>query len=52
MDYFKSYADLADKAEFFSSRSTEILYSITRNQSKRLAFSVKTLTLYVMFLKF
>ena len=38
----KSHADLADKAEFLSSRGTGILYSITRNQSKRLVFSVKT----------
>ena len=42
MDYFKSYADLADKAEFLLSRSTGILYSIKRNQSKWLVFSVKT----------
>ena len=42
MDYFKSYADLADKAEFLLSRSTENLYSIPRNQSKWLVFSVKT----------
>ena len=42
MDYFKSYADLADKAEFLLFRSTGILYSIKRNQSKWLVFSVKT----------
>ena len=42
MDYFKSYADLADKAEFLLFRSTGILYSIKRNQSKRLALSVET----------
>ena len=42
MDYFKSYADLADKAEFLLFRSTGNLYSIKRNQSKWLVFSVKT----------
>ena len=42
MDYFKRHADLADNAEILSSRGTGILYSITRNQSKRLVFSVKT----------
>ena len=42
MDYFKSYADLADKAEFLLFWGTENLYSIPRNQSKRLALSVET----------
>ena len=42
MDYFKSYADLAVKVEFLLFRSTGILYSIKRNQSKWLVFSVKT----------
>ena len=42
MDYFKSYADLADKADFLLFWVTENLYSIPRNQSKRLALSVET----------
>ena len=42
MDYYKSHENLADKAEFLSLRSAGILYSIPRNQSKRLALSVET----------
>lgn len=42
MDYYKSHENLADKAEFLLFWGTENLYSIKRNQSKRLALSVET----------
>ncbi len=40
--YLKKHENLADKAEFLLFWGTENLYSIPRNQSKWLVFSVKT----------